>query len=331
MGGDFNNGEYEGVIKIGEGSSCEVYVGMRKEDGKEVVLKVVGLGSRERRKRFIKEVQTLHQLNPHPLIVQLEDCYYSLNSRLGVEVLEKCEIDLLQYLLSFPSHLIPLSTTRHLFQLLSLSIHHCHSNGIVHNDIKPDNVLLTLSPSTGDVISLKLADFGFSLHFTPLPTSPSDRSTNPPPPSPSDLSSPSSPPSSPLSPPLSPHLSHPSVHIPKYKFETEEEGGTSQYFPPELFSQFDSDVDNKREYRADKGDIWAMGVTLFAMATGSFPYTFLDGERVYNDLRLVYQCTGDTLCYDLISHLLNPDPALRYDIHQVLLHPWLSSLPPLSI
>jgi serine/threonine-protein kinase len=47
-------------------------------------------------------------------------------------------------------------------QLLG-GLHHAHSHGIVHRDVKPDNVMIAPLPGVGDVV--KILDFGFA-HIT---------------------------------------------------------------------------------------------------------------------------------------------------------------------
>lgn len=50
---------------------------------------------------------------------------------------------------------------RHIFKQIIAGIHYCHTNNVVHRDIKVENILLD---SNGRV---KLADFGFSTFFKP--------------------------------------------------------------------------------------------------------------------------------------------------------------------
>ena len=38
---------------------------------------------------------------------------------------------------------------------------YCHEKGVVHRDLKPENILLK---SKGDLLNIKIADFGFATH-----------------------------------------------------------------------------------------------------------------------------------------------------------------------
>lgn len=49
---------------------------------------------------------------------------------------------------------------KHIFKQILAAIHYCHSNKIVHRDLKVENLLLDAS------LNVKLADFGFSSQFT---------------------------------------------------------------------------------------------------------------------------------------------------------------------
>lgn len=62
-------------------------------------------------------------------------------------------IDLFDYLNQ--SGALPEATARNIFRQIARAILHCHANGVVHRDIKDENVLLNLHTSEA-----KLIDFG---------------------------------------------------------------------------------------------------------------------------------------------------------------------------
>jgi serine/threonine protein kinase len=53
---------------------------------------------------------------------------------------------------------------RELFRQMSAAIHYCHRKGIVHRDIKLDNMLLDIGPCQKEIskVTVKLCDFGVS-------------------------------------------------------------------------------------------------------------------------------------------------------------------------
>lgn len=51
--------------------------------------------------------------------------------------------------------------TRTVMKYLLMAVMHCHSKGISHRDIKPDNILVNLE----DDCDVKLIDFGVSRRF----------------------------------------------------------------------------------------------------------------------------------------------------------------------
>lgn len=70
-------------------------------------------------------------------------------------VFEYVERNLLEVLEEKPTGLDPDFICKIIYDLL-LAIQHCHKNGIVHRDVKPENLLVS-NDST-----LKLCDFGFA-------------------------------------------------------------------------------------------------------------------------------------------------------------------------
>jgi len=53
------------------------------------------------------------------------------------------------------------SAARYKFWQIISAVEYCHKKGIVHRDLKAENLLLDLN------MNIKIADFGFSNHFKP--------------------------------------------------------------------------------------------------------------------------------------------------------------------
>ncbi|UYV69682.1 CDK5 [Cordylochernes scorpioides] len=71
-------------------------------------------------------------------------------------VMEYCPLDLFSFLDYGIGKKITLEETRHIWWQIATGIKHLHDLGIIHRDVKPENILIS---SNGDC---KLADFGFA-------------------------------------------------------------------------------------------------------------------------------------------------------------------------
>jgi len=90
--------------------------------------------------------------------------------------------------------------------------------------------------------------------------------------------------------------------------------GCSKYLAPELFH-------NGTSVAPEKCDMYALGVSLFNLLTGRFPYNFgrIGRPRSKADLSHV----SDPDARDLIEKLLSADPAARLTAEEALLHPFI--------
>lgn len=79
-------------------------------------------------------------------------------------------------------------------------------------------------------------------------------------------------------------------------------------------------------YAGPPADIYSCGVVLYSMLCGYFP---VDDENLHNMVQemlnasstLPYSISEDAL--ELVKCMLEPDPAFRYTMDQVIAHPWL--------
>mmetsp|Transcript_39035 Transcript_39035/g.49845 ORF Transcript_39035/g.49845 Transcript_39035/m.49845 type:complete len:217 (+) Transcript_39035:452-1102(+) len=147
------------------------------------------------------------------------------------------------------------------------AIGHCHSNGIVHRDVKPENFLFREQGS----FHLVLIDFGFSRSFS-----------------------------------LEEELMKSRV-------------GTIFYMAPEVLA---------KKYN-EKCDIWALGVIMYVLLCGYFPFNGEDDSETMeailsNQIQFPeeeWDCISPQ-AKELVQLLLKPNFKERLSAHNALLHPY---------
>ena len=136
-------GRYKLLEKIGEGGMAVVYMAEQKEPiRRKVALKIIKLGMDTKSviARFEAERQALAMMD-HPNIAKVFDAgttdtgrpYFVMELVRGVSITEYCDKNMLN--------------TRErldLFIQICGAVQHAHQKGIIHRDIKPTNVMVTL-------------------------------------------------------------------------------------------------------------------------------------------------------------------------------------------
>ncbi|MBA2320828.1 MAG: serine/threonine protein kinase, partial [Deltaproteobacteria bacterium] len=148
--------KYEVLEKVGEGGMATVYRGRHATLNRDVAIKVLHphlSSSTRNRKRFAREARAIEHLR-HPNILEIFDysgtdageCYIVTEFVLG---------DTLSALLWRRGRLPP-EVAASMALDLSRALSYAHREGILHRDLKPDNVMIR---SDGTV---KLMDFGIA-------------------------------------------------------------------------------------------------------------------------------------------------------------------------
>lgn len=139
------------VDELGTGATSRVYLAKREGNGERVVVKVMksGVAANERSRYFVLEMQVLQKMS-HPNVVPITDAGQAHD--LLYFVMPYIEGETMRHRLrregAFPIH-----DAVRIARDIALALGHVHSHGVVHRDVKPENILL----SPGGAI---LLDFG---------------------------------------------------------------------------------------------------------------------------------------------------------------------------
>ncbi|CAO3645883.1 unnamed protein product [Cunninghamella blakesleeana] len=142
---------YTDMVKIGQGASGGVYTAHKSgDDSSPVAIKQMNLQQQPKKELIINEIVVMKQ-SQHPNIVNFIDSYlWKGDLWVIMEYMEGGSLtDVVTCNMMTEGQIA--AVCREVLQ----GLQHLHSNGVIHRDIKSDNILLSLQ---GDI---KLTDFGF--------------------------------------------------------------------------------------------------------------------------------------------------------------------------
>jgi serine/threonine protein kinase len=287
--------EFNVVGLLGKGAFATVYRLATKLDGQYYAAKEL------EKKRFIKNGRLDQRLDnemkimksiQHPNIVQYIGYQDHFDHLYIIMEFVQCG-DLQQYLQEHNT--LPEAEARLMSRQVLDALHYLHGKDITHRDIKPDNILI----SAIDPFSVKLSDFG-----------------------------------------LSKVVSTDQTFLKTFC-------GTLLYCAPEVFPHFEEHVTKKGQKRRRTGhnpptnfhsysqsvDIWSYAAVLWLSLCGSPPFEGVvdqTGRGMFNKIMETLLDTNPLLsrgispdAIDLLSQMLNTDPARRPSEIDCLNHPWL--------
>ena len=150
------DGRYSIESLVGVGGMANVYRGTDLKTGNQIAVKVLKdefLDNEELVRRFKNESKAISILS-HPNIVKVYDV--SVTDKLQYIVMEYVDgITLKEYLKQRGGTLTWKETVHFATQILS-ALQHAHSKGIIHRDVKPQNIMLLADGS------IKMMDFGIA-------------------------------------------------------------------------------------------------------------------------------------------------------------------------
>lgn len=143
--------KFKNLVKIGYGASADVFLSYNESQMEYTALKKIDVSKQKNKKLVMNELLVL-KTKPHPNIVSYRDSYW-IRGELWIEMeylQSGCLTDIIRH-----HQLTEVEISAICTEILK-GLRFLHANGIIHRDIKSDNILLS---SDGDV---KLSDFGFS-------------------------------------------------------------------------------------------------------------------------------------------------------------------------
>jgi eukaryotic-like serine/threonine-protein kinase len=160
--------KYELIAEIGHGGMATVYRAKDRRLGREVAVKVIHHHLRENKEvaaRFVSEARAVAKVK-HPNIVEVYDVSDADEPERYL-VQELVRGTTLRQLISERGH-VPAEVAAAIAVEIAAALEHAHGLGVIHRDMKPENVLLDLptegqsEPDASLAPRVKITDFGIA-------------------------------------------------------------------------------------------------------------------------------------------------------------------------
>ncbi|KAL4975674.1 hypothetical protein BDW66DRAFT_151784 [Aspergillus desertorum] len=298
-------GQYILGQTVGEGEFGKVKLGWKRDGSVEVAIKLIrreSLGSNPTRlPKIYREISILRDLS-HPNIVRLHEMVET-DRHIGIIMEYASGGELFDHILR--NKYLKDNSARRLFAQLVSGVGYLHKKGIVHRDLKLENLLLDRNRN------IIITDFGFANTFDPTDELTEEIENN-----------------------LTNKEFVKRMRLDKPNAKGFRRGdlmqtscGSPCYAAPEL-------VVSDSLYTGRRVDVWSCGVILYAMLAGYLPFDDDPANPDGDNINLLYKYIVTTpLTFpeyvtpharDLLRRILVPDPRKRADLFEVARHSWLS-------
>ncbi|CRG89322.1 protein-serine/threonine kinase [Talaromyces islandicus] len=290
---------------LGEGEFGKVKLGWKRDGSVQVAIKLIrreSLGANPSRlPKIYREISILRDLS-HPNIVRLHEMVET-DRYIGIIMEYASGGELFDFILN--NRYLKDHAARRLFAQLVSGVGYLHKKGIVHRDLKLENLLLDRNRN------IIITDFGFANTFNLGDELGDEIEYN-----------------------LTNREFVKRMRLDKLDANGLRRGdlmqtscGSPCYAAPEL-------VVSDSLYTGRKVDVWSCGVILYAMLAGYLPFDDDPANPEGDNINLLYKYIVSTpLTFpeyvtpharDLLRRILVPDPRKRADLFEVARHSWLS-------
>ena len=147
--------DYEVVRKVGRGKYSEVFEGIHSGEDRKCVIKIL---KPVKKKKIKREIKILQNLRGGPNIIKLLDIVRELQSKTPSLIFEY--VNNTDFKVLYPV-LTDYDVRYYILELLK-ALDFCHSQGIMHRDVKPHNVMIDHEKR-----QLRLIDWGLAEFYHP--------------------------------------------------------------------------------------------------------------------------------------------------------------------
>ncbi|KAH9712290.1 Casein kinase II subunit alpha-4 [Citrus sinensis] len=147
--------DYEVVRKVGRGKYSEVFEGVHCTDNEKCIIKIL---KPVKKKKIKREIKILQNLCGGPNIVKLLDIVRDQQSKTPSLIFE--HVNNTDFKVLYPT-LSDYDVRYYIYELLK-ALDYCHSQGIMHRDVKPHNVMIDHEQR-----KLRLIDWGLAEFYHP--------------------------------------------------------------------------------------------------------------------------------------------------------------------